>query len=149
MSDFNRAEWLDSLKVGDKVAMQSSGYGQQTLPSYMYFEVVKIPPKRGKFTLQRLNVEGAVRDIEVGRDGYSRNSGSSYWSSRIEPITITIKMANARAKKVYALRAVVDGLEVVARRAFAGFTHTELTELEGLAEQVEAIIGKHLKKEES
>ncbi|MCK9592746.1 MAG: hypothetical protein M0Q91_12150 [Methanoregula sp.] len=89
MSD--NKEWLDSLKVGDDVAIDRYQYGKRT---YSVRKIDKITPTR------RFSINGAYYD----KNGREMGSASSWGiRSEIVPVTDEIKTTIRRSNTLFAI----------------------------------------------
>lgn len=117
-----RPEWLASLKVGDQVALEQSGFGPK---EYYIGTVEKITPTRRRFDVKM--PFGSVSEFDA--DGYAKRTKGSYGSRRcIEPVTEQVKLVNRRTE-------LKRQLERALMTAYMGRLRDDLT-----VEQMEQIV---------
>ncbi len=123
--------WLNSLKVGDKVAVKNKAWSQIGV-SYSVYTVKYITPARTRFDLIAPNGE---LKMSVGKDGCTRRADRWSLQRTIEPVTDEILETNRR----YALMGKIQLLQSIKDH---DWRHISTSDLEALALTVTTIAKK-------
>lgn len=84
--------WLESLKVGDKVALKISSYGTSRT---IFTEITKITPKKG------IRLKWNETQLLLFKDGYTNSGGKwSATSYQIIPITDELIQKENKRRKI-------------------------------------------------
>lgn len=84
--------WLESLKVGDKVALKISSYGTSRT---IFTEITKITPKKG------IRLKWNETQLLLFKDGYTNSGGNwNVTSYKIIPITNEVTQKENKRRKI-------------------------------------------------